>query len=196
MSDRISDFISWPAPKAAANVPAGAPAPEEIDCPRVDIRQGAATLSIMDPKASSPALGLRYQGTMTRTARECQVRDKMVNIRIGLQGRIIVGPAGGPGQVTVPLRYALVKEGIEPKAIYTKLYKIPVTIPEGQSNVVFSHVEEDMTVPMPSATEFDDYVIYVGYDPQGAIDEPRPKKAPARPAKPSAKTQGRGANPG
>lgn len=191
-SDRISDFIPGMSPRAAAAADAapGAPKPEEIDCPRVDIRQGASTLSIMDPKAASPALGLRYQGTITRTARECTVRDKMVNIRIGLQGRIIIGPAGGPGQVTVPLRYALLKEGVEPRAIYTKLYHIPVTVQPGQPNAVFTHVEEEMTVPMPSALEFDDYVIYVGYDPQGTLEDK--KKPPARPAKPRAKAQ----NPG
>jgi hypothetical protein len=151
----------------------------------------------MDPKAASPALGLRYQGTITRTARECTVRDKMVNIRIGLQGRIIVGPAGGPGQVTVPIRYALLKEGIEPRPIYTKLYQLPVTVPPGQPNVVFTHVEEDMTVPMPSLAEFDDYVIYVGYDPQGAINEQQQKKKPpARPAKPSAKPKTSSPSPG
>ena len=70
------------------------------------------------------------------------------------------------------------------EGIYTKLYQIPVTVPPDQSNVVFTHVEEDMTVPMPSAIEFDDYVIYVGYDPQGASRRSK-KKPPARPAKPS-----------
>ena len=194
-SDRISDFVSGPSAQPPADAVPGAPL-SEIDCPRVDIRQGASTLSLMDPKAASPALGLRYQGTITRTARECTVRDKMVHIRIGLQGRIIVGPAGGPGQVTVPLRYALLKEGLAPRAIYTKLYHLPVTVPAGQSNVVFTHVEEEMTVPMPSALEFDDYVIYVGYDPQGALEDQHKKKPPARPARPSAKPQARTQNPG
>jgi hypothetical protein len=190
-SDRISDFISGPSAQAAAEGPPGV-SPDEIDCPRVDIRQGASTLSVMDPKADSPALGLRYQGTITRTARECTVRDKMVKIRIGLQGRVIVGPAGGPGQVTVPVRYALLKEGLQPKPIYTKLYQIPVTVPEGQTNVLFTHVEEEMTVPMPSAAEFDDYVIYVGYDPQGALEEK--KKPPAR--RPAPKPQTRSSHAG
>jgi len=190
-SDRISDFIPGMSSKetamAAADAAPGAPTPEEIDCPSVDVRQGASTLSIMDPKAASPALGQRYQGSITRTARECKVRDKMVNIRIGLQGRIIVGPAGGPGPVTVPIRYALVREGIQPKTLYTKLHIIPVTVPEGQPNVLFSHVEEDMTVPMPPIAEFDDYVIYIGYDPQGALNEQSRKKPPAKPARPAAR---------
>jgi hypothetical protein len=176
-SDRISDFISGPKPPPPATAP-GAAAAEEIDCPPVNIRQGTSTLSVVDPKAESQAFGLRYQGTIVRTARECTVHDKMVTIRVGVQGRVIVGPAGGPGSITMPLRYALVKEGIEPKPIYTKLYTVPVTVEPGQSNALYSHVEESMTVPMPSLIDFDSYVIYVGFDPQSA------EKKPARPAKP------------
>jgi hypothetical protein len=176
ISDRISDFISGPKPPPPVTAP-GAPPPADIDCPPVAIRQGASTLSVVDPKAESSALGLRYQGTIVRTARECTVHDKMVTIRVGVQGRVIVGPAGGPGPVAVPLRYALVKEGIEPKPIYTKLYTIPVTIQPGETNTLYSHVEETMTVPMPSLVDFDSYVIYVGHDPQGAqAEQKRPDR--------------------
>jgi hypothetical protein len=56
-------------------------------------------------------------------------------------------------------------------------------MPPGQPNVLFTQVEEDMTVPMPSSKDFDQYVIYVGFDPEGAALEQ--KKKPARPpAKP------------
>ena len=54
------------------------------------------------------------------------------------------------------------------------------TLPPGQTNVPFIHVEEDMTVPMPPGREFEQYVIYVGFDPEGAALEQ--KKKPARPA--------------
>lgn len=177
-SDRISDFISGPKPPPPSTAP-GAPPAADIDCPPVAIRQGTSTLSVVDPKAESPALGLRYQGTIVRTARECTVHDKMVTIRVGVQGRIIVGPAGGAGSLTVPLRYALVKEGIDPKPLYTRLYTIPVTVQAGETNTLYTHVEESMTVPMPSLAEFDSYVIYVGYDPQGAQAEQK-KPAPRR----------------
>ena len=59
-------------------------------------------------QARPQALSLRYQATFVRAARECRVKGKDVNIKVGVQGRIILGPAGGPGELTVPLRYALV----------------------------------------------------------------------------------------
>lgn len=151
---------------------------EEIECPSVEYRQGAATMAINAPGAENTALSLRYQASFTQNARECILRGNDLIIKVGVQGRIVVGPAGAPGSINIPLRYALVREGITPKTLWTKLFTVPVAIPPNESNVPWLHVEEEMTVPRPSADELEAYVIYVGFDPEGA--------APARP-KPAAK---------
>jgi len=159
----------------------GAPAAPQIDCPPVQYRLGAATLSVNAPGVENSALSLRYQGSFTQTARECIVRGSEVTIKVGVQGRIVVGPAGGPGTVQIPLRYALVREGLEPKVLWTKLFVFPLVIPEGNLNVPFIHIEEDMTVPLPSAAEADAYVIYIGFDADGATPaKPAPKPRTAR----------------
>jgi len=77
----------------------------------------------------------------------------------------------------LPVRFAVVKEGLQPRTVWTKFYAVPVMIPPGQSNVPFLHVEEDMTVPMPPGREFEQYVIYVGFDPEGAPAEQKKKPA-------------------
>ncbi len=146
-----------------------------FDCPTIDYRQGAATLTVNDPKADNAALSLKYQASFVKTARECDVRGDMVTIRVGVQGRVVVGPAGGPGTVTVPLRYALVREGIEPRTLWTKLFPIPVTVSSTQLNVPFTHIEEEMTVPVPSRGELADYVVYIGFDPEGLKPPEKPK---------------------
>ncbi|RAI42981.1 hypothetical protein [Rhodoplanes roseus] len=149
----------------------------DVDCPSVDIRQGASTLQMNAP-GSDQAMGLRYQATFGRTARQCTVSAGTLAIKIGVQGRLILGPAGGPGETQIPLRYALVKEGIEPKTIWSKLYMLPVQVPPGQPNVPFTHVAEDMVVPVPPPADLDHYVIYVGFDPQGAVHEKKPVRKP------------------
>lgn len=149
----------------------------DVDCPGIDIRQGAGTLQTNAPGADS-AMALRYQATFGRTARQCSVAAGTLSIKVGVQGRLILGPAGGPGEAMVPLRYALVKEGIEPKTIWSKLYMLPVQVPPGQPHVPFTHVVEDMAVPVPPAAELDSYVIYVGFDPQGAAHEKKPARKP------------------
>jgi hypothetical protein len=113
-----------------------------------------------------------------QTARECSVTNGTLAIRIGVLGRIVLGPAGTHGSLEIPLRYALVEEGPDPKTLYTKLHRIPVAIPEGAANVAFTHIEETISVPMPSIAVFDKYVVYVGFDALGAAQDrkPAPKK--------------------
>ncbi len=146
------------------------------DCPAVTLRQGAATYTINSDSRDPSAMALRYQVSIGQTARECANVAGTLTIRVGMQGRVVLGPAGGPGTINVPIRYALVEEGPEPKTVYTKLHTVPVTIAEGQPHVTFTHIEEEMAVPMPSPGVFQRYVVYVGFDPLGAQE----RRPPAR----------------
>jgi hypothetical protein len=161
--------------------PAGGSAAADIDCPSVEYRQGAVTYAVNTPGAENSALSLRYQASFAQTARECVLRGNNLTIKVGVQGRVVVGPAGAPSSITIPLRYALVREGLEPKTLWTKLFMVPVTIPQDQLNLPWLHVEEEMTVPRPSGDEIEAYVIYVGFDPEGAAPaKPKPAVKPKR----------------
>jgi len=151
----------------------------DVDCPSMDIRQGASTYAVSAPGAEANATNLRYQVSIARASRECAVLGATLTIKVGMQGRILLGPAGGPGQIDVPIRLALVQEGLQPKTIWTKLYRIPVTVPPGQTNVSFVQIEEDLTIPRPSAADLEAYILYLGFDPAGA-KEPERKKPPAK----------------
>jgi hypothetical protein len=132
------------------------------------------------------ALDVRYQGSIIRTARECHVNAGVMTMKIGIEGRVITGPAGGPGTVEVPLRIAVVHEGINPKAIVSKLARIPVTVTGTVDRVTFTHVEPDVTFPLPQPlANIDSYVVYVGFDPVGAPPvKKKPAVKPKRAAKP------------
>ncbi|HZL31152.1 MAG TPA: hypothetical protein VFC54_08835 [Pseudolabrys sp.] len=162
---------------------------DDIECPGVAVRTGASTLSIgTKPSQEEPsALDLRYQGTILRTARECHVSAGFMTMKVGIEGRIITGPAGGPGNVDVPLRIAVVHEGPVPKPIVSKFASVPVTVANAVDRVNFTHVENDVTFPMPvPAGDIDAYVVYVGFDPLGAQPK-KPEKKPAVKRKPATK---------
>ena len=158
-----------------------------VNCPPVEIREGASTLAI-GPPGDTTTMNLRYQGTFTRQARECTVVDGNMVMKIGVQGRVIVGPAGGVGQVDVPLRVAVVQEtpgGTQP--IATKFIRIPVAITSTDQGGVFTRIEEGMTFPLPTLiTALGDYVVYIGFDPvtaaaqdkEAAQPKPKPKAKP------------------
>jgi hypothetical protein len=167
------------ATQASAAAPGEAPAPSmEEDCPVADIRRGASTLQIANKTEGATASDLRYQLTFNELARQCTRVGPTVRMRVGVQGRVIVGPAGAPSQVDVPLRYAVVREGVEPKTVVTKFRRLPVVIPPGADNAVFTDIEEDLSFPMPSYSELQKYVVYVGFDEVGdrATRRPAAKK--------------------
>ena len=172
---------------AAAGV-GGNVAETDVECPGVDVRSGAATLMIGSKpgQVGEPSvLDLRYQGTIIRTARECHVTAGVMTMKVGIDGRIITGPAGGPGTVDVPLRIAVVHEGPNPKTVVSKFARVPVTVNNAVDRVTFTHVDSEIAFPMPSPlADIDAYVVYVGFDALGA--QPEKKKPPVK-RKPAAK---------
>lgn len=173
VTDRIKNFFLG-TPAAPQQRPANAPR-EELECPAMEVRSGASTITVHGP-GDAVATNVRYQATIAQTARECVPLGANITMKVGVQGRIILGPLGGPGQLDVPVRMALVKEGPEPKTLWTKLYQVPVLIAAGQTNVPFIHVEPDLTFPMPKGEDLESYVVYVGFDQLGAKEtKPRPK---------------------
>jgi hypothetical protein len=163
---------------------AGTATTEDIECPGVTIRTGASTLTIgSKPGVAEPAaLDLRYQGSILRTARECHVAAGIMTMKIGIEGRIITGPAGGPGTVDVPLRIAVVQEGVNPKTVVSKFARETVVVTEAIDHVTFTHIEPDISFPLPQPLGLiDAYVVYVGFDPLGAQPQKKPpvKRKPA-----------------
>ena len=162
-------------PPASGNNPAGAAV--EVDCPSVAVRQGAATLSITEPGAEAGPMTTRYQVSLGQTARECAALGGTMTMKVGVEGRVLLGPAGSPGQVDIPLRMAVVQEGPAPKTVLSKFYKLAVAISPGQTSVPFVQVEQDLTFPMPRGADLDSYIVYVGFDPQSLSTKPeRPAK--------------------
>lgn len=180
MTSRVAEFFSAkPQPTSATSAESSEGA--NPGCPTMDVRQGASTLTV--PPGSADAFALKYQGTIGEMARECKVSGGTMNMKIGVQGRILVGPAGAGGKIDVPLRYAVIKEGPVPQTVVSKYYKVPVTIADGQPNAPFVHIDENVSFPMPADQDIEAYVVYVGFDPVG--EKAQPAKKPA--AKPAAK---------
>ena len=187
LKDKIASFFSGATQKEPQPVTNAQP---NVECPFLDIRQGASTLTFPPPPpdGSNEAMSLKYQGVFVRAARDCAVVSGQMVMRVGVQGRIVVGPAGGAGHIEVPVRIAVVSAPITaPKTVVTKLIRIPVTIGANDANVDFTHIEEGLSFPMPSSSS-DPYLVYIGFDPFGAAAADQAKKpAPAKKPKPNVK---------
>ncbi len=167
-------------PGASRSTADAGPAPladGDVPCPDTSVRTGAATLIVGSGEGEPSPLEVRYQGSIVRIDRECHVVAGTMHIKVGVEGRVIAGPAGGPGSFNVPLRVAVVREGVNPVTIATELEQIPVTLGEGVGNVIFTHIYRDVAFPLPRPLGWMDYYkIYVGFDPIGAQQKKRPAR--------------------
>ena len=178
LSDRFKSLFGGksddePAPNAPPAAGAEAVDPD-LTCPPVSVRAGASTFAVAAPGKQAVGNDLRYQATISKTARQCSIEGGQITARIGIQGRVIAGPAGAPASVQVPLRIAVVQAGVGEKVIATKAYQTTVSMSE-DSSVPFTIVADDLVYPAPSGAAGDNYVFYVGFDPQSLKPESKPK---------------------
>jgi hypothetical protein len=176
LTDRFKSLFGGkpdqPAPTAAPVDPSEAQV--EDNCPPVSIRAGASTYAVGASGKAATGSDVRFQATITKTARDCTKMNGEITARIGIQGRIIAGPAGAPAQVEIPLRVAVVQGGVSEKVIATKPYRTTVAMSE-DGNVPFTLVADDLVYPIPPGATGDNYIFYIGFDPQALAPEPRPK---------------------
>jgi hypothetical protein len=150
----------------------------DLTCPPVTVRAGASTYAVAAPGKQPVGNDLRFQATITKMARECSVNGGVITARIGIQGRVIAGPAGAPSSIQVPIRVAVVQGGVSEKTIATKAYQTTVNLAESGSEP-FTMVAEDLAYPAPPGALGDSYIFYVGFDPQSLKPE-RPAPAPKK----------------
>ena len=176
LGDRFKSLFGGKSEEPPANAAPSEqpPVDPDLSCPPVSIRAGASTYAVAAPGKQPVGNDLRFQATITRTARECSINGSEITARIGIQGRVIAGPAGAPQTVQVPLRVAVVQSGISEKTIATKAYQTTVTMTEGGSEP-FTLVADDLVYPAPSGAVADNYVFYIGFDPQALKPEPKPR---------------------
>jgi hypothetical protein len=172
ISERFDQLFGGGRGKVSETAPDGT----EVDCPVVKIRAGASTFAVAPPGKQPVASELNYQATITRTARDCRrTTNGQMAARIGIQGRVIAGPAGAPASVEIPMRVAVVQGGVNEKVIATKAYRTTVQMTEDTS-VPFTLVADDMVYPLAPGATGGSYIFYIGFDPQALGPEPKAKK--------------------
>jgi hypothetical protein len=180
LSDRFKSLFGGKSDQPAETAQPAPAQPAETqsddDCPPVTVRAGASTYAVAVAGKQAVGNDVRYQASITKMARECIRNGDGITARIGIQGRVVAGPAGAPSSVEIPLRVAVVQGGIGEKVIGSKAYRTTVEMSE-EGSVPFSFVAEDLVYPRPSSAVADSYIFYVGFDPQALSGT---SKAPAK----------------
>ena len=127
----------------------------------VDVREGAAAHRVYAGAQSNSTV--RYQFSMGDIARECRVQGNQLVLKIGVEGRVLLGPAGSPGSFSVPVSIAVRDEATR-KYVATRNFRVAANIAQGSANTEFAVVSDEIAVPFKSLAANEDYIIFVGFD--------------------------------
>jgi hypothetical protein len=141
------------------------PNAEPVTCPTIEVLDGTAASRVYGAGEQTNA-NVKYQFSLGDVVRECSHEGPNIVVKIGVEGRVLIGPAGGPGSFTAPVRIAI-RRNKDEKVIAAKFYKVPVGLQGGESQAPFTLVSEPLAVPFISAHGDEDYTILVGFDAKG-----------------------------
>ena len=139
---------------------------DEAYCPIVDIFEGGAALNAYGGRTGD-SQALRHQLSIVDVARECTGQpDGSIRLKVGVEGRALIGPAGGAGgRFEAPVRFD-VKVG--DKIILSRARRVPVSVTGAQGEFIV--VEDNIVVPANAG----EYEIEVGLgSPRAAPRQPR-----------------------
>lgn len=137
-------------------------------CPEVEINDGGSSLRVGGPASAS----VRHQFSIVDVARQCDQQGGQIAIKVGVEGNLVIGPAGSGGAQSATVRVSVRDEKTE-KPIITKTYRVTATA-SGGGAAPFTLVTEPFVVPLKDEFASNDYALIVGFE--GA----RPTATPSR----------------
>lgn len=128
------------------------------ECPPIKVRPGSEALFSYGTGRVGNASDLRFQAVIDQQSRNCIVSNGKISIRMGAVGRVLLGPAGQLTSTTVPLRFAIERDGV---ALFSEEYDIPVTITPPSQSADFVKVVDNVDIPYIGGEHI---TIWVGFD--------------------------------
>lgn len=134
------------------------------DCPEVFMDNGASMTRV---PAEADSANVRYQLSISATARECVLDGDKLSIKVGIEGSAILGPVGAPGSYGANLNIA-VRRVKENDLVSSKNYRVTAAIASGANRGDFHLIADAISLPLISPKAQNDYEIIVGFAPESA----------------------------
>ncbi|WP_274425054.1 hypothetical protein [Chelativorans sp. YIM 93263] len=127
-------------------------------CPPVRLRDGTAFFRTYQGNAQDDPDKLIYQASISDTTRSCDYRADATVMTVGIAGKIVPGPQGRTGTITMPIRVAVVRGD---EVLYSELHRHSVSVNDTSGATQFLYI--DNNVAIPGGVEQGMQII-VGYD--------------------------------
>jgi len=129
------------------------------ECPPIKVRPGAEAVYYYGKGQVGNPKDLQYQAVIDKQSRNCTVSNGLITVKMGVVGRLMLGPAGNQQSVDLPLRFAVERGDSTP--LYSELYQIPVVVTPPAQAGDFVKVVDNIQIPY---VQGDEITIWVGFD--------------------------------
>jgi hypothetical protein len=134
-------------------------------CPRFIVATRDNNITFYEPGRAGDGLAIMHRGEITKTARECQVDGGKVTVKYGFSGRVLLGPKGKPGNISLPLNVA-VNDAKRAKVAGDNM-KVDVSVGADKPIGYFSAVRT-VTFNLPEGSRPGEFELVVGFDSKTA----------------------------
>ncbi|MEP9385727.1 hypothetical protein [Mesorhizobium sp. KR9-304] len=126
-------------------------------CPKVRLKEDTGYINKYVKGGEEDPAKLSYQASISAVTRSCSRANGMLTINVAVAGRVVPGPAGVSGAVTLPIR-VVVLHGEEVQ--YSQLHNHQVAQDGGQAQ---QFVFNDPAVTVPNPTD-QGLQVFAGFD--------------------------------
>lgn len=130
-------------------------------CPRFVVAPRDNHITFYEPGRAGDGLAIIHRGEITKTARECQVEPGRVTVKYGFSGRVLLGPKGKPGNVSLPVN-VVVNDAKRAKVAGDSM-KVDVAVGVDKPIGYFSAVRI-VTFDVPEGSRAGEFEVQVGFD--------------------------------
>jgi hypothetical protein len=130
-------------------------------CPRFQVWTRDHHVTIYEPGRIGDGLAVVHRGEITQTARECHIEGNRVNVKYGFSGRILLGPRGRAGIVTLPVNVFVTDA--KRARIASENGTVEVVMSADKPIGYFSSVKA-ISFTIPEGSRAGEFEVFVGFD--------------------------------
>lgn len=127
-------------------------------CPPVTLREGTAYFNTYAKGGQDDPAKLLYQASIMDVTRTCSSAGGTMTMNVAVAGKVVPGPVGAPGSVTMPIRVVVVRGD---EVLYSQLHKYQVAVGNASAATQFVFNDQNVSFPAPTGR---DVQVFAGYD--------------------------------
>jgi hypothetical protein len=134
-------------------------------CPLLQVEGGQRYVTLYEGNKVGNGGALIHRSEITKTARECQLAGGTVQVKYGVAGRVLLGPKGKPGTITLAVTMQVFDKA--KGKLKTEPFMVSVTITK-ENPISYFALVRDVTIPVKDGTVPQDYSISIAFEKKQA----------------------------